>query len=728
MTESYLSSRGYVIFKKSFPLEKIISIKEELTVKPREVPGYGSESQSFQTFLESENKLYLPKYWALQKFGVPKLNKIPEGEDIDLEFNGVLRDEQEIHVNNVLKACYNPLMQGLILNIACAGGKCLAKNTEIIMYDGTIKYVQDIKIGDFIMGDDSNPRYVISTCKGHEQMYKIKLENGDSFVVNESHILSLKYKGNQIIDISISEYLQLDPNEREKLFAYKVPIHFKEKHIDHDPYLIGSSFPKNIPMDYKINIKKVRLGVLAGFIDMRATYNEKKNIYIITENTLDRIKDIQFIARSLGFICNYKKFSKDKFKCIISGKGLNDIPVRNPNKKCYAMTIPEYNKLIFKFKVEKLKANEYYGFEIDGNRRFVIGDFTITHNTVCAINIICQLKKKTLIVVHKEFLLNQWIERINQFTSNAKIGRIQGKIIDIENKDIVIGMLQSLSMKEYDSKMFESLGTVIFDECHHLSAQTFSNVLKKFNTKYMIGLSATPTRKDGLTKIFINSIGPICYKTSTKKNKDEVHVKVLNFTSNNKQYLEQPVLWNKKPNISRMLNNICECQERIDFIVEEIKNIFKNEPNRRILLLSDRINHLKGINESLKKHNLHSSFYIGGMKEIQLKNSEESQIILASNSFAAEGLDIKGLDTLIIASPKSDVVQATGRILRDKIEDRKHIPLIIDIVDTEFQIFNNQFKKRLTYYNKKKYSIIENNFKEIKTEIELPKNQCLISD
>ena len=97
--------------------------------------------------------------------------------------------------------------------------------------------------------------------------------------------------------------------------------------------------------------------------------------------------------------------------------------------------------------IRKKYIDNYYGFEIDGNHRFLLGDFTVTHNTVMALNILARLKKKTLIIVHKSFLASQWIERIQQFLPTAKVGQIQGPVIDIEQKDIVIGMLQSLSIQ-----------------------------------------------------------------------------------------------------------------------------------------------------------------------------------------------------------------------------------------------------------------------------------------
>ena len=122
--------------------------------------------------------------------------------------------------------------------------------------------------------------------------------------------------------------------------------------------------------------------------------------------------------------------------------------------------------------------------------------------TSLSLYILSKLRKKTLVLVHKEFLFNQWIERIQQFLPDARIGKIQGPVIDIENKDIVLGMIQSISMKEYDPEVFSSFGLTIIDEVHHISSEVFSNTLFKLVTKYMLGLSATPKRKDGLSKVF----------------------------------------------------------------------------------------------------------------------------------------------------------------------------------------------------------------------------------
>ena len=136
--------------------------------------------------------------------------------------------------------------------------------------------------------------------------------------------------------------------------------------------------------------------------------------------------------------------------------------------------------------------------------------------TCLALYIISALKKRTIIIVHKEFLMRQWIERIEQFLPEAKVGKIQAKTIDVEGKDIVICMLQSLSMKEYNKELFKGYGLTIVDECHHISAEVFSRAFFKIVTKYTLGLSATIKRKDGLTKIIKWFLGDIVCKVERK--------------------------------------------------------------------------------------------------------------------------------------------------------------------------------------------------------------------
>lgn len=322
--------------------------------------------------------------------------------------------------------------------------------------------------------------------------------------------------------------------------------------------------------------------------------------------------------------------------------------------------------------------------------------------TTIALNIVSRLKKKTLVIVHKSFLLNQWVERINQYLPGARIGRIQGPTIDIEDKDIVIGMLQSLSMKEYSPEIFETFGLTIVDEVHHISSEVFSRSLLKIVTKYTLGLSATMTRKDGLTKVFKMYLGDIIYRLNDRGDHNVI-VKAIEYNApqTDEVYDILETDYKGNPMFSTMISKICSYNRRSDYIINIIKNEFEIKPDQHMILLAHNRNLLTYLHDGLLHNGLDSiGYYVGGMKEKELKESEKKKIILATYQMAAEGLDIPSLTTLVLASPKTDIVQSVGRILRMKHER----PLIIDIID-QHSIFRQQWSKRKAYYIKCKYSI-----------------------
>ena len=152
-----------------------------------------------------------------------------------------------------------------------------------------------------------------------------------------------------------------------------------------------------------------------------------------------------------------------------------------------------------------------------------------------------------------------------------------------------------------------------------------------------------------------------------------------------------------------MISKLCNFNDRCEFIIKVIKNEFTINPEQQMILLAHNKSLLQYLYDSINHHKINTvGFYVGGMKESQLKESESKKIILATYSMASEGLDIKTLTTLFLASPKTDIIQAVGRILRTKHTD----PLVIDIVDTH-DIFQRQFQKRKQYYKKQNYKVIK---------------------
>lgn len=352
-------------------------------------------------------------------------------------------------------------------------GKCLGIDTPILMFDGSIKMVQDIIVGDKLMGDDSTSRTVLSLARGNELLYKIKQEYGNDYIVNESHILSLKmtvpkkfkksklnykikyfYGSEQVyrkktfsfanykskkdayndaikmyksidvdtnVDINVLKYTRSHRDVRRALKGYKVGCNFEKSDLPIDPYIIGHIISKNlnidtsnntigdiecidkyvsqsfdsktekiyceitnIPSRYKINNRNARLRLLAGIIDSCGDIYKRFYRFSTRNETLKN--DITFICQSLGFYCTSNKViessgEKSYYRIKFQGIGMEKIPVILPKNKCLPF---RKNVLTTPITVTKIGMGDYYGFEIDGNHRFLLGDFTVTHNTLIA--------------------------------------------------------------------------------------------------------------------------------------------------------------------------------------------------------------------------------------------------------------------------------------------------------------------------------------------------------
>jgi superfamily II DNA or RNA helicase len=318
--------------------------------------------------------------------------------------------------------------------------------------------------------------------------------------------------------------------------------------------------------------------------------------------------------------------------------------------------------------------------------------------TVMALKIISLLKCKTIVIVHKEFLMNQWIERIEQFLPDAKIGKIQGSTFDIEGKDIVIGMLQTLYCRDFAPNVFDCFGLTIVDEVHRIGSEQFSKSLFKVVTKYMLGISATVERKDGLTQILYMFIGPRIYREETRGD-DQVQIRALHYKSNDDEFNEVETDYTGRPKYSTMISKLCGFGPRSDFIVRVLNDLIIENPDKQIMILGHNKILLKYLHEAITHHAFAScGYYIGGMKQKDLQISETMQIVIATYAMAAEALDIKTLSTLVMVSPKTDVTQSIGRILRVKNNN----PIVVDIVDAH-STFVNQWNTRRRYYKKNKY-------------------------
>ena len=346
-------------------------------------------------------------------------------------------------------------------------GKCLGKGTKVLMYDGSLKNVEDIKENELLMGDDSSPRKVITIARGKEKMYWIHQNKAISYRVNESHILSLKrsrnegnHKQGDILNITVKDYLEKSDKFKSNYKGYKVGVEFESKELPLDPYYLGlwlgdghsysqritnidseiidylnnyatrleselvvyeqenrtnnysivnrNKFTseefntciqtelqtlgliqnKHIPNNYLINSTENRLQLLAGIIDSDGYYSSEFNCFEIVQQNEELLNQIKFLCDTLGFRTSVRKkktsikstgFEGVAFRLRIFGN-LNDIPTKVERKKAREWK-SKVDWKVTGITVEYDKVDDYYGFEINGNRLFLLEDCTVTHNT-----------------------------------------------------------------------------------------------------------------------------------------------------------------------------------------------------------------------------------------------------------------------------------------------------------------------------------------------------------
>lgn len=357
------------------------------------------------------------------------------------------------------------------------------------------------------------------------------------------------------------------------------------------------------------------------------------------------------------------------------------------------------------YPIEVIKSDEivYYGFELFGqNRLFLLADYTIARNTVISLKVINNSNKKTLVVVNKRDLLSQWKQEQQHFFPSESVGIIQGKTFDTTKK-ITIGMLHTIVLKDtITNDHFLDFETLVIDEVHNIPTENFSKLLFKVRPRYIFGLSATLNRQDDFGKLLPWFIGDVlCSNLNDKKQESEVYFEILS-QSNVVEHFCKPFAYTneRKMNISKMINDIAENESRSKLIVQKINDVLQSDSSGRyILVVSDRIHQLKYIHSALNDLgdcNIKSCLFISETKPELLKEyrkSESYNVLLATYKMVGEGFNCPRLNTIILASPRSNITQTIGRIFR-KVHNKYTCPLIIDYVDYNYNIFKAQYYKR----------------------------------
>jgi len=332
--------------------------------------------------------------------------------------------------------------------------------------------------------------------------------------------------------------------------------------------------------------------------------------------------------------------------------------------------------------------------------------------TVLGLFMACFLGYRTVIFCHNSSLFDQWIERIEEYVDDARIGIIRGDKIKISGCNIVIAMIQTVMTGKKDyGKILSNFNFVIYDECHHLGAKVFSSVMRQFQPPYSLGLSATVDRDDKLDKVFKWSLGQVGYQMEGSLDYD-IGIQVYKFDITDCGKFK-PLInrFTKKPNITAMSVNLTEIPERNAMIVEVIRKTFEAAPSRQMVVISHFVDHLDKLYELLNplfpdKVGLYTGPIVKKLKLEQKTELELKPIILATYKIMCEGIDIKTLDCIFIVTPMKKVLQSCGRILRKHKDEYEHIPLMMEVYD-QLAVYNGMHRSRMGQYKDKYLKLLK---------------------
>ena len=548
--------------------------------------------------------------------------------------------------------------------------------------------------------------------------FKEKISSNISF----SFLYFLQKKAN----ISVKLYPNSEFSTQEKLGSYiELPLQLFYRNKNRTVFLdINTKKVFHDQWNYLANIKKASKEQIYSFAQVLKPQNIQRDLKTVDfpQNSIDIVLDsgINFPIQSLSksFISKLKSFASfenPQIKLLLSlRKPLYNTPkyLKGYEESSEFLTLPrglkeklfEYlNYNLVKYKIidnrvfEKIETKRIL-FTLRAEQEDAIKEILKYDSSICVAppgfgktligaKIFEQRAVKTLIIVNKNMLLDQWISRFVDYFGYKKsdigfLGKSQNRL----NGNIDIATMQSLNNIP---ELVENYTQVIVDECHHIPALTFEQIVKNFKGKYILGLSATPNRKDELDPILYQQLGNISYEYKKPK------------THTNRLLIIKTEFISSADNYAAIINELVSNEDRNRQIVKTIKENI----DRKILLLSDRIEHLNLLENILKEENIDFVSVHGSQnKKEQVENMQKvktSSLILATSSFFGEGIDFPHLNTIIFATPISfygRLIQYLGRIGRGNQEC-----LAIDFLDSKNAMLNSTYKKRLEGYKAMHY-------------------------
>ena len=466
----------------------------------------------------------------------------------------------------------------------------------------------------------------------------------------------------------------------------------------------------NIPKQYLTSSREDRLQFLAGLLDTDGYY-DGKDTFEITQKRKDYARDIAFLARSLGF----RAIERDKFvrncgtyyKVSISGN-CHLIPTKIKRKKAKPRKM---NKNVTRtgFKVEDIGIGDFYGFELSGDGRFLLGDFTVTHNTVISTSIMQVLECKWVFLVHKKELLHQTAERFKEFTGED-VGLIGDGLWD-GSKRITVATVQTLysalkgnkDKKKKATTFINSIEGLIVDETHRVASSSYFKTTLQFNNAYYrYGLSGTALkRSDNKDMKTVGVIGPIIFNIKPQTLIDKGFLAKPKITMLRVEQYPEGYNWSTVRE-----KMIVESSLRNRLVVREVERISKP-----CLVFVQLKNHGKILKNMILEKGFNVDFVWGDKDTSQRRAAikalqrGELDVLIASKIFD-EGIDIPSLSSVIIASGgKShiDIIQKIGRGMR--IVEGKTEFEAIDFYDQGQKWLAKHSIERKTSYEEKGYDV-----------------------
>ena len=827
LIKAYLGYQGYSIFKDTLSVEEQHAIRKELMVHAH-IPKSPVQPAPFPVYRESLLKLYVPRYFGMERYGSNIENKLAPGDKIALKFAGDLRDYQNVIVDKYLKAATTKTQTcggGGLLDVDPGKGKTvmalkiierLAVKTLVVVHKsfltnqwkerieqflpgarvGTIQgQVFDIENKDIVIGmvqslsmkeypqnafesfgltvfDECFPYDTcVHTSRGAQpigKLYELWNNNNNNNNNNNSNsrcadlpdILSFnrdtkvfEYKKmthawkkarEQLVKIKASERVIRCTPEHKILTAdkgymeagslkcgdlllcryetkYKYDSGDIARALNEDQLQIvyGSYFGNGL--FHKMGLKRYKMQWFhRGIEDGWNYFQWKVYMFGITTMRFEAERDaicIETAVFDLDVDLKCGTYKNEKCAEILQKLDERGIAVwfmdggASVNKnKSGEIECVHFNTHYFDYESHTTMATMFatkFGIECV-IEKCELG-FRLTLNKQNSVALMDRIQKY---VQYDKPNLQREDQCQNKYSWNNVFenwGTIPVTSIEREKNecehngvyDIEVEGNHNFVVAAREATAGNSFEGIVVSNCHHMGAEVFSRCMMKLMTTYTLGLSGTMQRKDGLSKVFKMFLGDVVHKEKAES-EHCVLVKGIKYVVNDDEFNEVEYDYRGNPKFSTMISKLCNYNRRSEFIVEVVIKELQHNPDQQIMILA----HNKTLIQYLFKAIEHKKvatvgYYLGGMKEADLKASETKKVIIATYAMASEGLDIKTLTTLIMATPKTDVCQSVGRILRAK----HTTPVVIDIIDAH-DLFINQWQKRKAYYKKQNYKII----------------------